>query len=98
MAEEYNYLFKCILIGDKGVGQTTLAIYLDQLKIKATKERDDATKKQYDKEIDEYHILRDKAKNKASKRVLTKWIKSLTKQKTALDKYYNYRLTTPTTC
>ena len=103
MAEEYDYLFKCIIIGDKGVGTTTLVKYLTEIEeqqtLEANKKWVEATKKQYDKKIDEYRILRDKATG-ASKRVLIKWIKSLIKQKAALEKWFliekpiSHRLTT----
>jgi len=83
----YDYVFKCIIVGDKGVGQTTLVKYLEQQTLEATKKRLEATKKGYDKKIDEYRILRDKTTGEASKRVLIKWIKSLIKQKTALEEW-----------
>lgn len=103
MAEEYDYLFKCIIVGDKGVGQTTLVKYLTEVEERQTLEANkkclEATKKQYDKKIDEYRILRDKAA-RASKRVLTRWIKGLIIQKAELEmvfetpKFNSHRLTT----
>ncbi|MFX1589083.1 MAG: Rab family GTPase [Promethearchaeota archaeon] len=86
MAEEYDYLIKCIIVGDKGVGITTLIKYLTGVREQQTLE---ATKKQYDKKIDEYQILRGKTRGR---------FKRLIKRKTTLEKrtpiFNSHRLST----
>lgn len=95
MVEEYDYLIKCIIVGDKGVGITTLIKYLTGVREQQTLE---ATKKQYDKKIDEYQILRGKTRGRFKSLVINYKIKKLIKRKTTLEKrtpiFNSHRLST----
>ena len=72
MVEEYDYLFKCIIVGDNKVGITTLFKHISGVREQRTFEE---SKKGLDKKIDEYHILRGKTRRGFKRMVINYKIK-----------------------
>lgn len=83
MAEEFSYLFKCLIFGDYKVGKTTLVERLNELQNQRALE---ANKKNIDKMIDEYHSLREKTQRRFKKRSISNKIEKLKKLKNTSEK------------
>jgi len=82
MAQEWTYLFKCIVIGDYKVGKKTL---VKQLKEPRRLRALEASKKELDEKIDEYHVLKEKARGQFKKRIFRKKIEKLIEKKKDLE-------------
>lgn len=82
MAQEWTYLFKCIVIGDDKVGKKTL---VKQLKEPRRLRAFEVSKKELDKKIDEYRVLKEKARRKFKKRLFRKKIEKLIEKRKDLE-------------
>ena len=88
MAEEFDYLLKIIIMGDKEVGKTTLFKYINKPLSndheQRTLEKSEEFKKEIDKEIDYYLILMGKTRSRFKRKVTSHKIDKLNERKTTL--------------
>jgi len=82
MAQEWKFLLKVIVIGDKKVGKKTLVIQLKEpRRLRALK----VSLKELDKKIDEDRVFKEKTKSQFKKRIFRKKIEKLIEKKRELE-------------